>query len=69
MGAKATPVDSLNDGVVLVLAEAICDARLILAECLEHDLPDAPRTLNKLHAVLEDQAVIEALKSIGYLHD
>jgi hypothetical protein len=42
---------------------------LILAECFEQDLPDAPRTLNKLHAILEDQSVMEALKAIGYVHD
>ena len=69
MGAQATPADAPDDSVVLVLAEAICDAQLILAECFEHDLPDAPRTLGKLHAILEDQAVIEALKAIGYVHD
>ena len=69
MGAKAVPDHPLNDSVVLVLAEAICDAQLILAECFEQDLPDAPRTLDKLHAILEDQAVIEALKAIGYVHN
>jgi hypothetical protein len=69
MGAKVTPVNPLDESVVLVLAEAICDAQLILAECFEQDLPDAPRTLNKLHAILEDQAVIEALKAVGYVHD
>ena len=69
MGAKATPDNPLNDSVVLVLAEAICDAQLILAECFDQNLPDVPRTLNKLHAILEDQPVIEALKAIGYIHD
>lgn len=69
MGPKATSDDPSNDSVVLVLAEAICDAQLILAECFEQDMPDAPRTLDKLHAILEDQAVIEALKAIGYRHD
>jgi hypothetical protein len=69
MAAGATPVNPPNDSVVLVLAEAICDAQLILAECFEHDLPDAPRTLYKLHAILQDQSVIEALKAIGYIHD
>ena len=69
MGAKATAVEPLNDGVVLVLAEAICDAQLILAECFEQDVLDAPRTLNKLHAIFEDQAVMEALKALGYARD
>jgi hypothetical protein len=69
MAAKPTPVQPPNDSAVLILAEAICDAQLILAECLEQDLPDAPRTLSKLHVILNDQAVIEALKAIGYVHD
>jgi hypothetical protein len=69
MGAKPTAASSLHDSVVLVLAEAICDAQLIIAECFEQDMPDAPRTLGKLHAILEDQAVIEALKAIGYARD
>jgi hypothetical protein len=69
MGAEATPSDPPNDSVVLVLAEAICDAQLIIAESFELDLPDAVRTLYKLRVVLEDQAVIEALKGIGYLND
>ena len=68
MGTKPTPVIPPMDGAVLVLAEAICDAQLILAECFEQDLPDAPPTLRKLHAILNDQAVIEALKAIGYVH-
>ena len=67
MGVKATL--PLSDSVLLVLAEAICDAQLILAECFEQDMPDAPRTLGKLHSVLEDQSVIEALAAIGYVHD
>jgi hypothetical protein len=58
-----------NESVVLVLAEAICDAQLIVAECFEQDLPDAPRTLYKLRAILGDKAAIEALKAIGYLQD
>ena len=66
MEPKATSGNPSTDSVVLILAEAICDAQLILAECFEQDLPDAPRTLNKLHAILEDQAVVEALRAIGY---
>jgi hypothetical protein len=69
MGTKPTLVQPPNGSAVLVLAEAICDAQLILAECFEQDLPDAPRTLGKLHAILSDQAVIEALKAIDYVHD
>jgi hypothetical protein len=69
LGAKPTPVLPPNESGVLVLAEAICDAQLILAECFEQDLPDAPRILSKLHVILNDQAVIEALKAIGYVHD
>ena len=68
MGANPTPVQPPNGSAVLVLAEAICDAQLILAECFEQDLPDAPRTLSKLHVILNDQAFIEALKAIGYVH-
>jgi hypothetical protein len=68
MGTKPTLVQPPNGSAVLVLAEAICDAQLILAECFEQDLPDAPRTLNKLHAVLTDQTVMAALKAIGYVH-
>jgi hypothetical protein len=67
MASNSTPAP--HDSAVLVLAEAICDAQLILAECFEQDLPDAPRTLYKLRAILEDKAVIEALKAIGYLQD
>ena len=37
------------------------DAQLILAECFEQDVPDAPPTLSKLHVILNDQAVIRAL--------
>jgi hypothetical protein len=69
MGRKAISDDPSSDSVVLILAEAICDAQLILAECFEQDLPDAARTLDKLHAILEDRAVVEALKAIGYRHD
>jgi hypothetical protein len=69
MGTRPTPVLPPNDSAVLVLAEAICDAQLILAECFEQDLPDAPRTLSKLNVILNAQAVIEALKAIGYVHD
>jgi hypothetical protein len=69
MGAKPIPAQPPNDSAVLVLAEAICDSRLILAECFEQDLPDAPPTLSKLHVILNDQAVIEALEAIGYVHD
>jgi len=42
---------------------------LIIAESFEQDLPDAPRTLYKLRVILEDQAVIEALKEFGYTKD
>ena len=69
MAAAATPVNPLNDSATLVLAEAICDAQLILAECFEQDLPDAPRTLYKLRAILEDSSVIAALQAIGYIHE
>jgi hypothetical protein len=69
MGAKPTPIQPPNDSAILVLAEAICDAQLILAECFEQDLSDAPRTLSKLHVILNDRTVIEALKAIGYVHD
>ena len=54
---------------MLVLAEAICDAQLVIAESFEQDLPDAPRTLYKLRVILEDQAVIEALREFGYTKD
>jgi hypothetical protein len=67
--AKLATVDPQTDGAVLVLAEAICDAQVILAECFEQDLPDAPRTLYKLRVVLEDPAVIEALRATGYGKD
>ena len=69
MGRKAESDSPSNDSVILILAEAICDAQVILAECFEQDVPDAPRTLNKLHAILEDRAVIEALGAIGYRHE
>jgi hypothetical protein len=69
MGSNPTRVPPPNDSAILILAEAICDAQLILAECFEQDLPDAPRTLSKLDVILNDQAVIEALKTIGYVHD
>lgn len=69
MGAKPSSVDPPIGSAVLVLAEAICDAQLIVAESFEQDLPDAPRTLYKLRVVLEDHAVIEALKEIGYTKD
>jgi hypothetical protein len=58
-----------DETALLILAEAICDAQLIIAECYEHDIPDAPRTLDKLHAILEDQAVIAALKAVGYVRE
>ena len=58
-----------TDSAVLILAEAICDAQVIIAESYEEDLPDAPRTLAKLRAIFEDRAVIEALKAVGYGDD
>ena len=60
-----SPIES----AVLVLAEAICDAQVVIAESYDHSLSDAQRTLAKLRAILEDRAVIEALKAIGYSHD
>ena len=69
MAASAAPVDPADDSAVLVLAEAICDAQLIIAECFEQDLPDAPRTLYKLRTILEDQTVVQVLKALGYRHD
>jgi hypothetical protein len=69
VGAKVTINELPDNSAVLVLAEAICDSQLILAECFEADLPDPAKTLGKLHAILEDQVVIRALKAIGYIHE
>ena len=69
MGRKPAPVDPPSGSAVLVLAEAICDAQVIIAECFEQDLPDAARTLYKLRVVLEDRAVIDALTAVGYSKD
>jgi len=69
MAGKPTAVGPPSDSAVLVLAEAICDAQLIIAESFEQDLPDAPRTLYKLRVVLEDHTVIEALREFGYIKD
>ena len=38
MGRKPTPVDPPSGSAVLVLAGAICDAQVIIAECFEQDL-------------------------------
>ena len=69
MAGKPTAVGPPSGSAVLVLAEAICDAQLVIAESFEQDLPDAPRTLYKLRVILEDQAVIEALWEFGYTKD
>jgi hypothetical protein len=68
--AVATAVgSSIDPNAVLVLAEAICDAQIVLAECYENDLPDPPKALDKVHAILEDQAVIAALKAVGFARE
>lgn len=69
MPENAAPAIASDDAAVLVLAEAVCDAQLVIAECFEQDLPDTARTLYKLRTILEDQTVIEALKATGYRQD
>jgi hypothetical protein len=53
MAGKPTAVGPPSGSAVLVLAEAICDAQLIIAESFEQDLPDAPRTLTSFASSLK----------------
>jgi len=52
MGGTPTQNGPPCGSALLVLAEAICDAQLIIVESFEQDLPDAARTLYKLRVVL-----------------